>query len=133
MDLGVLAAVLGAVVLGAVLQRTSGMGTGLVVWAMTTAWDRQVSAYRTRPAQLATLQAPSPTVLERLARRIGLPERDALLLAGAPAVRGRAGRATPPMTDARRRSSSSHLTREVMESAARGLFLWLHRTLLAGR
>lgn len=31
MDLGVLAALLGAVVLGAVLQRTSGMGTGLVV------------------------------------------------------------------------------------------------------
>lgn len=26
------------------------LGTGLVVWAMTTAWDRQVSAYRTRPA-----------------------------------------------------------------------------------
>ncbi len=31
MDLGVLAAVVAAVVLGAVLQRTSGMGTGLVV------------------------------------------------------------------------------------------------------
>lgn len=31
MDLGALVAVLGAVVLGAVLQRTSGMGTGLVV------------------------------------------------------------------------------------------------------
>ena len=29
------------------------LGTGLVVWAMTTAWDRQVSAYRTRPAQLS--------------------------------------------------------------------------------
>ena len=26
------------------------LGTGLVVWAMTTAWDRQVSGYRTRPA-----------------------------------------------------------------------------------
>jgi cytochrome c oxidase assembly protein subunit 15 len=28
------------------------LGTGLVVWAMTTAWDRQVSTYRTRPAGL---------------------------------------------------------------------------------
>lgn len=27
------------------------LGTGLVVWAMTNAWDRQVSTYRTRPAQ----------------------------------------------------------------------------------
>ncbi|MGW9549444.1 COX15/CtaA family protein [Citricoccus zhacaiensis] len=26
------------------------LGTGLVVWAVTTAWDRQVSTYRTRPA-----------------------------------------------------------------------------------
>ncbi len=26
------------------------LGTGLVVWAMTTAWDRQVSAYHARPA-----------------------------------------------------------------------------------
>lgn len=57
--------------------------------------QRRVSAV-VDPAPLAavwdrvadTLQAPSPTVLERLARRIGLPERDALLLAGAPAVRG---------------------------------------------
>jgi cytochrome c oxidase assembly protein subunit 15 len=28
------------------------LGTGLVVWAVTGAWDRQVSAYRTRPAVL---------------------------------------------------------------------------------
>lgn len=28
------------------------LGTGLVVWAMTNAWDRQVSTYRTRPAQV---------------------------------------------------------------------------------
>lgn len=28
------------------------LGTGLVVWAMTTAWDRQVSRYRTRPAAI---------------------------------------------------------------------------------
>ncbi|QCU78110.1 heme A synthase [Citricoccus sp. SGAir0253] len=30
------------------------LGTGLVVWAMTTAWDRQVSRYRVRPAAVAT-------------------------------------------------------------------------------
>lgn len=34
------------------------------------------------------VQAPPVTLLERLARRVGLTERDALLLAGAPSVRG---------------------------------------------
>jgi cytochrome c oxidase assembly protein subunit 15 len=37
------------------------LGTGLVVWAVTTAWDRQVSAYRTRPAELRRAGQPATT------------------------------------------------------------------------
>jgi heme a synthase len=33
------------------------LGTGLVVWAMTTAWDRQVSGYTARPAAAGALPA----------------------------------------------------------------------------
>jgi heme a synthase len=34
------------------------LGAGLIVWAMTTAWDRQVSGYTTRPSALGRLSVP---------------------------------------------------------------------------